>query len=79
MNCTYLKNISTNKITCSPAKNITTKINTWVLKIWKIDNDKALRNLQVDDKGYTIIYMDKLELNNDPIEFTYYPIVKKFL
>ena len=61
MNCTYLKNISTYQMTCRPGKNITTKISTWVLKIWKIDNDKTLRNLQGDDKGNTTIYMDNLE------------------
>ena len=71
MNCTYLKNSSTYQMTCRPKKNITTKISTWVLKIWKIDNDKTLRNLQGDDKGNTTIYMEKLESNDDPIEFTY--------
>ena len=71
MNCTYLKNSSTYQMTCRPEKNITTKITTWVLKIWKIENDKTLRNLQGDDKGNTTIYMDKLESNDDPIEFTY--------
>jgi len=71
MNCTYLKNISTYQMTCRPEKSITTKISTWVLKIWKIDNDKTLRNLQGDDKGNTTIYMEKLESNDDPIEFTY--------
>jgi hypothetical protein len=71
MNCTYLKNISTYQMTCRPEKNIKTKISTWVLKIWKIDNDKTLRNLQGDDKGNTTIYMEKLESNDDPIEFTY--------
>ena len=71
MNCTYLKNISTYQMTCRPEKNITTKITTWVLKISKIENDKTLRNLQGDDKGNTTIYMEKLESNDDPIEFTY--------
>ena len=71
MNCTYLKNISIYQMTCRPGKNITTKIITWVLKIWKIENDKTLRNLQGDDKGNTTIYMEKLESNDDPIEFTY--------
>ena len=71
MNCTYLKNSSTYQMTCRPEKNITTKITTWVLKISKIENDKTLRNLQGDDKGNTTIYMEKLESNDDPIEFTY--------
>ena len=77
MNCTYLKNSSTYQMTCRPEKNITTKITTWVLKISKIENDKTLRNLQGDDKGNTTIYMDKLESNDDPIEFTYIPDSKK--
>ena len=81
MNCTYLKNISTYQMTCRPEKNITTKITTkittWVLKIWKIENDKTLRNLQGDDKGNITIYMEKLESNDDPIEFTYVPDSKK--
>ena len=77
MNCTYLKNISTYQMTCRPEKNITTKITTWVLKIWKNDNDKTLRNLQGDDKGNTTIYMENLESNDDPIEFTYIPDSKK--
>ena len=77
MNCTYLKNSSTYQMTCRPEKNITTKITTWVLKIWKIENDKTLRNLQGDDKGNTTIYMENLESNDDPIEFTYIPDSKK--
>ena len=77
MNCTYLKNSSTYQMTCRPKKNITTKISTWVLKIWKIDNDKTLRNLQGDDKGNTTIYMNNLESNDDPIQFTYITDSKK--
>ena len=77
MNCTYLKNISIYQMTCRPGKNITTKIITWVLKIWKIENDKTLRNLQGDDKGNTTIYMNNLESNDDPIQFTYITDSKK--